>query len=75
MKIYKISIEDINVPDNRIEFYLSGEQSVDNLLLHETFTGKITDAKMGETFTIKGKVFEALKINPYYADEIKVTGQ
>lgn len=63
MKTYKVTIEEVNVPENKIDFYLGSEVSIENLLSHEQFssTGMI-DAKTGLAFIIKEKVLEALKI-------------
>lgn len=59
MKIFKVTIES---EDGKAEFYLGDENDISNLLCHEAFFSKNTDAKTLETFSIRERVFEALKL-------------
>ena len=61
MKLYKISIEELD-SENKDYFFVKGQEAIENLLSHEYFNLQFTDAKTGETFTIKQKVFESLKL-------------
>lgn len=61
MKFYKVTIEELD-SENRADFYVKDQEPIEHLLSHEYFNLTFTDAKTAESFTIKRKVFEGLKI-------------
>lgn len=59
--IFEISIKSTNNPENKIVFY-SNEFTIHEMFKSEWCTNKIEDAKTNETYSIKEKVFDALKL-------------
>ncbi len=59
MKIYKITIQDVDNMDKETFCFLN-EDMMNKLFTHEVFNSDIADAKTGEVFKISDKVLSEL---------------